>query len=273
MKLAHVLDTKDTLVILRYPVSIKPDAVTHFQQLYDNRGFVNYFYHAPDDVETVRWIGKNTGLEAREPRDVAETHPEAIAKTTYFALAFYESLKKVLPPNAVRLQPVAIGQKAIQRGTSGALKWGENAPDALEEKPGIEYPPTVLYVDLFTYVHPYYRLGQPTSFGKFIAPLITVRTAPAAAPETLGGIVTPSAFLPYTRQPARDAGAAEGLGVSFVDYLNATAGVPPDHFPIPEKRLIEQLPIAPSNYLVLPVNQFEMGVTLILTIDALSMLA
>jgi len=138
----------------------------------------------------------------------------------------------LLPPNSVRLQPVRISQRIAQKNALGAIAWGETAPATLVEVPTESYPPAVLYVDIFAHVHPYWRVPYEaynwgTTFGKTVLPLITVRTSPRAAPKTLGGIAGMNAFVPYLRIPPVTADAADALGVTFVEYLNSTAGVPP----------------------------------------------
>jgi len=66
------------------------------------------------------------------------------------------------------------------------------------------------------------------------------------------------AFLPYLRMPSENAEAADGLGVTFINYLNGTAGVPPTHIEFTKDQLYDRPPVTLDRYWVLPLGVFTL---------------
>ena len=258
---------KDVLVVIRYPAFVDSDAETLYQKLYDNRGFTNIFFNPPMDSVELGWQMQDPQVNVRA-RDMEGGHLEALLKTTYLAIDFYRYLSGLLPPNSVRLQPVRISQRIARKNAPGAIAWGETAPVTLVEVPTESYPPAVLYVDIFAHVHPYWRIPYEaynwgTTFGKTVLPLITVRTSPRGSPKTLGGIAGMNAFVPYLRIPPVTADATDGLGVTFVEYLNGTAGVPPTLKEFSKDQLSDRPPVSLDRYLSLSLKVFTLNETVL----------
>ncbi|MBK1659625.1 hypothetical protein [Paracraurococcus ruber] len=248
-------DATSPLLVVRFPARVTPAAKPKFEKLYETRGFTNIFYRPDDSEVVVPWAGLNAN---QRPADMTGASTEALSKTAQLALDIYQDLSARLPNGAVRLQPTEIDLR--QTRTSGGLPMSlDGWPDALYERSTVEYPPAAIYLDVFAFVDPYHRTGTPTTFGSLVAPLVTIRTSPAAVPATGGAIAIPDAFLPYTRAVRSRAPAARGRGVTFIEYLNSAQGVPADGETLPPDRLTEGLDGVPGKVLVLPVAQFDLG--------------
>jgi hypothetical protein len=183
-----------------------------------------------------------------------------LLKSSYFALGFYKSLKAALPPGAVKLQPVEIDLADPKKGAEGAIAFVDGWPNGFVERASTSYAPAPIYVDVSVYVDPHSRDGlRPTTFADSVTPLITVRTAPAAAPATSGGLAAMSALLPYVRKVAPDARAENALGASLTDYISGDEGVPADAAMLAPTTLIKSLPITPGKFLVLQTKSIALA--------------
>jgi hypothetical protein len=150
---------------------------------------------------------------------------------------------------------VEIDLADARKDAGGAILPGEGWPDGFVERAATTYAPAPIYADVSVYVDPHGRDGpRPTTFAATLTPLITVRTAPEAAPATEGGLAGVVALLPYARTPPAGARADSGLGATLTDYVSGDAGVPADAAAIGPANLAKQLPIAPGKYLLLPAK-------------------
>lgn len=242
------------LVVIRFPARVAARAVEQYNTLYDDRGFFNIFYN-PDPAEViVPWAGLNTD---KRPRDMQGASTEAISKSTYLAVALYSYLSDRMPPGAVKLMPTEIDLKDGPARKDGAAKPHDGWPKPLVERTTYDYPPAVIYVDVFAYVNPFHRT-EGTTFGASMMPLFSAHTAQAVAPKTGGALVLPDAFLPYVRRAQAYETNLNGIGGPFVEYLNGAHGVPADHFDIASDARTVRLPTDPGKVLVLPVAEFGM---------------
>jgi len=249
----------DASVVIRYPARISDQALNDYLGFYDDRGFGNYFYDVADD----RQLSPNfyqTPSSQMPPRDMKDAGTESIVKSTYFALALYESVKRALPGRKIILQPMEIVSKNVKL-EDGAIAVGESWPVTLEEKAAAEYAPAPIYVDVAVHVNPLYRVytfNEPTTFGRYLAPLVTIRTAPAASPDTFGLLALPAAFRAYTRSVQMDAPANQGMGVTLTEYLDGDQGVPADTSMIDKSHYKNQAIVQPGNVALLPIKQVEL---------------
>jgi hypothetical protein len=204
------------LVVVRYPAIIDSSATNLFEQLYDGRGFLNVFFNPPPESELIVWRGKRSSSASHpaHPRDMQGASREAIAKTTYLALDLYDYLAARLPPGSVALQPTTVTRLDPRLDWSGLVTDAFGVPDRLALH-ATSLPPAPLYLDVFAYVDPYWRVEGETTFGDTIVPVLTLRTAPEAKPATRGAIATMEAFLPYLAGPEDARSASEGMGVHY----------------------------------------------------------
>lgn len=110
--------------------------------------------------------------------------------------------------------------------------WTETAPRALpvtvpekERHASFGHMPIVL--DFFAYVRP--ARGCDGCYGE-AEPLIALRTAPNAAPETMGAVAGNKYLVRFMTQPSGRAGAEAGLGATIVELFNAPTD-DPDRLP------------------------------------------
>jgi len=227
-KISERHDKKDTLVVIRFPFAVKPEAASLYTEFYMNRGLENIFFKPDKQFLQLRWwLSENKHI----PVGGENAQMDALSKTTYLAVSLYNSLKQSLPEDSVKLLPVAIGIGGVAN-TDGVARPGEPAPKYLTLEQGHQIPPAPILVDVFAYVNAHQRMGMhfPSTFGDMFTPFVTIRTSPEGSPSTLGGIALPDTFFSCTRKPAAFVGVAGGLGATFVDYLTSVYGVPPDFF-------------------------------------------
>lgn len=251
---------KDALIVVRYPARISDQALRPYFSFYDDRGFGNYFYKASGSkvITPIIW-GKD---DTKPPRDMHDAGAESISKSTYFALATYEYLLREFPAGKVILQPMQIVAKSVRSEKDGVIAPGESWPITLTEQPTAHYPPAPVYVDVAVHINPFYRVytyNEPTTFGRYVTPLITVRTAPAASPETSGLLVLPQAFVEYTRLVPPDAPADRGLGVNLTEYLDGDQGIPADVDLLNKDLFAAKEDVRPGKVFLMPIKQTELS--------------
>lgn len=206
------------LVVIRYPSLFEPSA----------GGILN-----------VAHVGNSLNLDPRIPNSPRNPWPftDSLIKTNYYVLEFYEALRARLPENTVALQPQRI---VWPRGT-------------FEASTGHEVPPAVVHVDFMTYVHPYkFLTNDSNTFGKYISPLVTIRTSPAAAPQTRGALAGTQALRPKVHTPVGK-GAAEGLGYTLIDRFNDVSKG--EEAPLD---VVSAGPLKPGQYLEVPQANITM---------------
>ncbi|MEM1390856.1 MAG: hypothetical protein AAGG45_07225, partial [Pseudomonadota bacterium] len=182
-----------TLVIIRYPAAVDPDAQGLWQDAY---------------------------LAANGRTDVA-SNPDARAyidvqtlKSSYFALSVYKELSRRLPDHSVLLSP-----HMIQLDSDGQL--------TSEPMTSAESLPSVLKVDFATFTDPdpeQIMKAKKTSFGDLITPYVVVRADPRAAPSTKGVLLTSAPLSGAALQTGK-----ERMDASIVAILNGRfeSDVPP----------------------------------------------
>jgi hypothetical protein len=251
--LSMASDGKSALVVIRYPAGITARAQSRFNARYNDRSLGNLFYNPQHEEVMIRWTGGEQGASVRG------ASAEMLLKSSYFALRFYKRLRAMLPPGAVKLQPVQIDLADPAPRPDGAFEAADGWPSGFVERVSTAYAPAPVYVDVSVYVDPFSREAtRPTTFAAMVTPLITVRTAPAAAPETSGALATMSVLLPYMRRPAADAEAGAGLGASLTDFISGDQGVPADVATVPQAALVKTLPISSGRLLVLAPTTITM---------------
>ena len=152
-----------TLVVLRYPAVVEPDAQDAFRRAY---------------VTTP--IGGQASAAAFSPEadTIAET---SIVKSSYFALSIYKELVQRLPEHSVLLSPHSVTLDADGALTSEPITQAESLP-------------SVLTLDFAAYSFPdpeRMMNAEPLTFGDLVTPLVTVSTDYRAAVPT-GGLLMAS---------------------------------------------------------------------------------
>ncbi|MBI4683553.1 MAG: hypothetical protein HY757_10715 [Nitrospirae bacterium] len=241
----EIKNTGDALVVVRFPVFVENKAQSRFTELYELRRFDNYFKNPPDKNESF----VNPKLNSRKFKLEFRDNPiNSVSRSTYVGMAVYESLWRTLPPGSVIMQPVTIDLRDVAVNSREAIKLGEAAPKALTFKSNFTLPPTAILVDVYAF-----------GFAKKVEALITVRTSPLASQSTYGGIAMPEEFLPYARRPHDNAGLFQGLGVTCLDYLSGTEGIPPDQIVLENNFLVQSLAESKEKLFVLPVASFDIS--------------
>lgn len=172
----------DTLVVVRYPSVIAPDALGLYADKFRNRpigGFVSG--------------GK---VSAADSERLAES---LVSKTNFYVMSIYASLQQKLPPNSVVLSPHLIELDTNGRLTSTPLMEAESLP-------------TVLTVDFSPYSFPdgeQMMNTPPLTFGDLITPLMVVRTDYRARPGTYGLLMSSAPLLNAAFGEAQSAARAE----------------------------------------------------------------
>ncbi|MEO1027466.1 MAG: hypothetical protein AAFX02_00270 [Pseudomonadota bacterium] len=230
----------DTLVVIRYPSVIAPNAVTLYADKFRNRpigGFVN------------------TGLNAAETERLAES---LVAKTNYFVMSLYDSLRADLPENSVVLSPHIIEIDANGRLTSTPLMEAEDLP-------------TVMTVDFTPYSFPdgeQMMNTPPLTFGDLISPLLVVRTDYRARPGSYGLLMASSPLVTAAYAEARSAAQAE-MGaltdvnsaqyevpghqrLAYISYLDGPRATSVARGTLTTGSSIERVQIIPAEKLALP---------------------
>lgn len=150
-----------TLVTVRYPAAIDPDALEQWQDAY---------------LRTTGRRGKGSNPDARAYIDVQTI------KSSYFALSVYKELSRRLPDHSVLLSPHIVKIDAAGSLTSEPMTAAETLP-------------SVLKVDFATFTDPdpeQIMKAQRTSFGDLLTPFVVVRADPRAAPSTKGVLLATS---------------------------------------------------------------------------------
>lgn len=182
-------NSEHALVVLRFPAVLEERAKAVFKEQYASQRL-----SFPPDTRS----------EGSAPL-VENVELEALNKTGYYVFELYQALQKKLPPNTVLLQPTI-----ISLDNNGELI----------ERAEEEFPPSVLYADFFAYVYPTRPMTyEPQTFGDLITPLLTVRTALAAAPTTLGTLVGTQYLLTPPDNIAYELDGSHSLGRTLIDYL------------------------------------------------------
>lgn len=148
-----------TLVIVRYPAAIDPDAQERWQDAY---------------LKATGRSGSGDNPDARAYIDVQTI------KSSYFGLSVYKELSRRLPDHSVLLSPHIVKIDAAGDLTSEPMTSAETLP-------------SVLKVDFATFTDPdpeQIMKAQTTSFGDLLTPFVVVRTDPRAAPSTQGVLLT-----------------------------------------------------------------------------------
>jgi hypothetical protein len=244
------------LIVIRFPAEVAKRADEIYEDRYTNRGFDNVFYNPKPEEVITPWVGKINKM--MPPGDMQGAPVEALSKTLYLAVDLYRYLSKTYP-GAVRLEPTEIDIKA-EADRRVPVPRTDGWPNSLTERAVIEYPPAPIYLDVFSYVDPHFRVGQMntvTTFGRYVAPIFTLRTSPAAAPATFGCLIIADEFIPILRATSPDAPASEGMGATLVDFLNSAQGIPADAYAMPRDRLSETDPGSSDKTLVLPIGQYR----------------
>ncbi|MEM8616751.1 MAG: hypothetical protein AAGF20_07430 [Pseudomonadota bacterium] len=148
-----------TLVVVRFPAAIDPDAQDEWQDRYLAAAGRSSVASNPDarayiDVQTI--------------------------KSSYFALSVYKELARRLPDHSVLLSPHIIQLDGEGRLTSEPMTAAESLP-------------SILKVDFATFTDPdpaQIMTAKAVSFGDLITPVIAVRADPRAAPSTQGVLMT-----------------------------------------------------------------------------------
>lgn len=147
-----------TLVIVRYPAAVDPDAQDVWQDQY-------FATAGRSDV--------SSNPDARAYIDVQTI------KSSYFALSLYKELSRRLPDHSVLLSPHMIKLDGNGRLTSEPMTAAESLP-------------SVLKVDFATFIDPNperIMRARNVSFGDLVTPVIAVRADPRAAPSTQGVLI------------------------------------------------------------------------------------
>lgn len=208
------------LVVIRYPALYDRSQDTLFE---------NVYYNIP------------LSSDPRPPSSDPYPTPfkNALIKTNYYVMEFYEALRRRLPENTVALQPQRLHIKDY----------------TMVPSVGFEMPPAIVYVDFMTYVYTHKLITTDSNtFGHFISPLMSVRTSISGAFDTAGALVGTNGLEPKITTSVGD-GANGGLGYTWVDFINDEGGEGTDY----KFDVISKGPIKPGQYLELPQVNVDMG--------------
>jgi hypothetical protein len=182
------------LAVIRFPARVEQRAETLLKKAYREQ-----YFNISKSANSSRGTVKNE-LDNDAPDQ------QMIVRSTYFAVEFYEQLRKRLPPNSVALQPMS-----IDLDEQGHLTL--NSPNTMT--------PAVLYVDFFAYYAPERtRIALPETFGKFMSSVISVHTSFNGSPETFGAIAGMKLIPPSIGGRNPDAGGGDGLRGNLLTHLN-----------------------------------------------------
>ncbi|MEL7231415.1 MAG: hypothetical protein AAGJ85_02770, partial [Pseudomonadota bacterium] len=182
-----------TLIIVRYPAAVDPDAKDAWQDGY---------------LAAAGRSGVGSNPDARAYIDVQTI------KSSYFALSVYKELSRRLPDHSVLLSPHVIKLDGDGRLTSEPMTSAESLP-------------SVLKVDFATFTDPdpeQIMKARNVSFGDLITPVVAVRADPRAAPSTKGVLMTSTPL-----SGAALSNGAERMEASMAAILNGRfeSDVPP----------------------------------------------
>jgi len=235
-------------VEIRFPVRVTNSAETLFKSLYASRRPYNKFYNQKKE----HIILEESKISKRWNSSLDETvYRDAINKTIYVALGFYEYLKKTNPGLIVLLNPVIIDSVVEYSHVESVTEKTNNEKlQKLVGKQNILLPPVDLSIDLFTYVNPS-NMGV-SSFGNYWIPYISMHTSSLARPELVGAVAMSEEYLPYLVKPSEDVDAERGEGVDYLDYLNGLRGVPTQHLNWNERNITDRLTEIANKIFIIP---------------------
>ncbi|MEM6497440.1 MAG: hypothetical protein AAF709_12020 [Pseudomonadota bacterium] len=182
-----------TLIIVRYPAAVDPDAQAPWQDAY--------------------LASSGRSDDASNPDARAYIDVQTL-KSSYFALSVYKELSRRLPDHSVLLSPHLIKLDPEGQLTSEPMTAAESLP-------------TVLKVDFATFADPdpeQIMKAKKTTFGDLITPYVVVRADPRAAPSTKGVLLTSAPLSGAALQTGTDR-----MEASMTAFLNGRfeSDVPP----------------------------------------------